>query len=53
MKCPRCGSIRTEVVDSRKVNGITRRARSCKECRKWFYTVEILENEYKKMRKEE
>lgn len=46
MKCPRCGSLKTKVVDSRKVNGFTRRARSCDDCYKWFYTVEIPEAEY-------
>jgi transcriptional regulator NrdR family protein len=52
MKCPRCGSLKTKVMDSRKRDGLTRRARSCEDCYKWFYTVEILEDEYKKMRKE-
>ena len=50
MKCPRCGSLKTKVIDSRKRNGLTRRARSCEDCYKWFYTVEILEDEYKELK---
>jgi transcriptional regulator NrdR family protein len=47
MKCPRCKSKKTEVLDSRPIerfNGATRRRRSCPKCYHLWTTYEIQQN---------
>ena len=43
MKCSRCKSRQISVVDTRPYLGekYVRRRRKCKNCGKWWYTVEI------------
>lgn len=49
MRCPYCGSCRIGTFNSRKKDGIVRRQRDCKDCKRIFRTVEILEDEWKKV----
>lgn len=50
--CPVCGE-KTEVLDSRSDCESVKRKRKCLECGYRFYTVEIDEDLYKKISKEE
>ena len=43
MKCPRCGSERSLVIDSRSDGTSTRRRRECPECQYRFSTYERIE----------
>lgn len=47
MICRSCGG-KTKVVDSRKFLGglYIRRKRICKECNKWYFTFEVLRDEF-------
>ena len=45
MKCPKCGSSDTKVVDSRDDDGSVRRRRECIECNYRFTTYERAETE--------
>jgi len=47
LKCPYCGTVNTEVLDSRPTEGGTaiRRRRECPSCQKRFTTYERLEEE--------
>lgn len=49
MRCPYCGSEKIGVFNSRKHDGVVRRQRDCKTCHRTFKTVEILEDEWKKV----
>lgn len=44
MRCPFCGSDKTEVTDKRDVENETRRRRECLKCKKRFTTYERLES---------
>lgn len=46
MKCPYCGSLETDVVETRDSDDLTtiRRRRECKKCQKRFTTYERIEN---------
>lgn len=46
MKCPKCESIRTKVIDSRPIedNKVIRRRRECEDCKGRFTTYERIEN---------
>ena len=47
MMCPKCGSVHSEVIDSRlSPNNSTRRRRWCKDCGIRFSTVEIIVEEH-------
>ena len=43
MNCPKCNSQQMSVVDSRPYLGgqYIKRRRKCKDCGRWWYTVEI------------
>ena len=43
MRCPFCGSAKTEVTDKRDTESETRRRRECLKCKKRFTTYERLE----------
>ncbi|MCT4584959.1 MAG: transcriptional regulator NrdR [Peptostreptococcaceae bacterium] len=46
MKCPKCESVRTKVIDSRPIeeNKVIRRRRECEDCKGRFTTYERIEN---------
>ena len=50
MKCPLCGSDNFGVVDSRDQSGLLTRKRRCKNCGHGWFTVEIDQEEYQKMK---
>ncbi len=43
MRCPKCGSEGSSVVDSRSDGTVTRRRRECQDCRFRFSTLERIE----------
>lgn len=43
MKCPKCGSEGSSVIDSRSDGTVTRRRRECQDCRFRFSTLERIE----------
>lgn len=44
MKCPRCASARTHVLDSRSDDSVIRRRRECDDCQARFSTLERVEH---------
>lgn len=50
MACPQCNSIRTAVVDTRKVDRGIERRRRCKQCSYQFVTHEGLRSEWSRQR---
>ena len=47
MRCPKCKSSMLKCIDSRPINGRTRRRYECLKCRERFSTVEISVEDYK------
>lgn len=45
--CPECGGPNQRVVDSRPVDGVVRRKRSCPDCDFVWHTVEVREELYR------
>jgi transcriptional regulator NrdR family protein len=43
IRCPHCGSARSKVIDSRKINGGIRRRRVCIDCDARHSTVEVVQ----------
>jgi transcriptional regulator NrdR family protein len=42
MQCPNCGFDKTRVMDSRHMDGMTRRRRKCCLCKESFTTCELV-----------
>lgn len=51
MKCPRCDSNNVFILDSRKYGDTTKRRRECQDCKVRFNTLEIVELEYKDLKR--
>ncbi|MGK9450324.1 NrdR family transcriptional regulator [Acidithiobacillus caldus] len=51
MLCPKCGSSKHRVIDSRQYDFGVRRRRECLECGERFSTVEIRKSEYASLQK--
>ena len=47
MRCVKCNSSMLKCIDSRPINGRTRRRHECLKCRGRFSTVEISVEDYK------
>ena len=53
LKCPKCGSEDSGVIDSRGgMNYTVRRRRICNECLYRFSTIEITDGDYTKLKRE-
>ena len=51
MQCPNCSCANLKTVDSRAMDGGTRRRRECQECGGRFNTYEITEMEYNRLKR--